>query len=221
MHRHVVSSLGMTRWSPNAALRLEQAALGLFEEAGFSATTVPEIAERAGLTTRTFFRHFADKREVLFLRDREFPAVVAQALSGLPEPLSVEEILRRGLLGAASELEIAREPIARRREIIRSEAHLRERELLKLDRLADAIHAALLNRGVEGTRARLLSRLAALVFDLSVDQWLDSSPADSLSAILMQTWSDLRHALRPRTPSELSSHAKSARSGQRRDPGAR
>jgi hypothetical protein len=56
----------MTRWEPNARGRLEQAALALYGERGFENTTVAEIAARAGLTERTFFRHFADKREVLF-----------------------------------------------------------------------------------------------------------------------------------------------------------
>src|SRR6478752_786039 len=124
----------MTRWSPDAALRLEEAALALFEEAGFSATTVPQIAERAGLTTRTFFRHFSDKRDVLFLRDREFPDVISRVLDAMPDDLPAGELIMRGLLNAAEELDTLREPIARRRRVIRSEAHLRERELLKLDR---------------------------------------------------------------------------------------
>ena len=76
----------MSRWAPDAALRLESAAVELFEEQGYGPTTVPQIAARAGLTTRTFFRHFADKRDVLFLRDREFPDVVGAALAGLPRP---------------------------------------------------------------------------------------------------------------------------------------
>src|SRR6195952_1272374 len=77
--RHPVSSTTvarMARWAPDAAVRLERAALELFAEQGYDATTVPQITERAGLTTRTFFRHFVDKSEVLFLREREFPAVV-------------------------------------------------------------------------------------------------------------------------------------------------
>lgn len=77
----------MSRWAPDAALRLEQAAMELFAEHGYAGTTVPAIAERAGLTTRTFFRHFADKRDVLFLRERELPRSSA-ACSPAPPPAS-------------------------------------------------------------------------------------------------------------------------------------
>jgi len=70
----------MSRWQPDARGRLERAAVELFTEQGFAATTVPQIAARAGLTTRTFFRHFADKREVLFAGDEELPALVARGM---------------------------------------------------------------------------------------------------------------------------------------------
>src|SRR5580704_17920347 len=75
---------GMSRWEPNAAGRLAQAALELYIERGFEQTTVAEIAARAGLTERTFFRHFADKREVLFARSHMLQELVVAAVAGAP-----------------------------------------------------------------------------------------------------------------------------------------
>ncbi len=75
---------GMSRWEPNARGRLEQAALELYVERGFEQTTVAEIAERAGLTERTFFRHFADKREVLFAGAGTLRELLVSAVAGAP-----------------------------------------------------------------------------------------------------------------------------------------
>ncbi len=77
---------GMSRWEPNARGRLEQAALELYCERGFEQTTVAEIAERAGLTERTFFRYFADKREVLFAGGVTLQELLVSAVAGAPSP---------------------------------------------------------------------------------------------------------------------------------------
>ncbi|WP_158861721.1 TetR/AcrR family transcriptional regulator [Leifsonia sp. AG29] len=173
----------MPRWSPNAALRLEESALALFDEQGYQETTVPQIVERAGLTTRTFFRHFADKRDVLFLREREFPKVVGASLAAAPDGARPSELVRFGLRGAALELESLREPIARRHRIIRRESQLRERELLQYDRLADAVRAALLDRGANPREALLLGRLASLAFELGLEQWLSDASRPLADAV--------------------------------------
>lgn len=170
--------------------------MALFELQGYQATTIPQIVERAGLTTRTFFRHFTDKRDVLFLRDREFPAVIADSLSTLPVSLDAVELVEHGLLVAADELDGLRDAIARRRSVIRSDALLRERELLKLDLLGDAIRAALTDRGIPSRDASLLSRVATLTFDLSMERWLDGAATRTLQAVMTETWADLRGALR-------------------------
>lgn len=87
----------MSRWEPKARERLEQAALELFVEVGFAEATVPQITARAGLTTRTFFRHFADKREVLFAAEGELPALVARLMSEAPPDLPPLALIERGL----------------------------------------------------------------------------------------------------------------------------
>ena len=112
----------MPRWSPDAALRLEAAAMSLFERQGFAGTTVPQIAAAAGLTTRTFFRHFADKRDVLFLRDRELPQAVSDFMESVPAESSGAAMVRAGLTAACRGIHGWREPIVRRRRKLRSGA---------------------------------------------------------------------------------------------------
>ncbi|MFG6445911.1 TetR/AcrR family transcriptional regulator [Microbacterium sp. P06] len=182
----------MTRWAPDAALRLEHAATELMEEQGYGPTTVPQIATRAGLTTRTFFRHFADKREVLFLRDREFPEVVARALADFPDDIAPSALVEQGLEVAVAPLEEWRDGVSRRRALVRSEDRLRERELLKSARLSDAVASALTSRGVATLDARLLAALSVVVFDTALDEWLDSTDGTPLASHLRATWIRVR-----------------------------
>ena len=164
----------MARWAPDAAVRLERAAVELFAEQGYDATTVPQITERAGLTTRTFFRHFVDKREVLFLREREFPAVVASVLADAPPSLPPMELVMYGLQTVAErDLSRWRGELAVRRDVLRSDERLRERELLKSTELAAAIAHALVDHGVDAATASMVARVAALLLDVALDDWLD------------------------------------------------
>jgi len=186
----------MPRWSPDAALRLEKAAVSLFETAGFANTTVPQIAAAAGLTTRTFFRHFADKRDVLFLRDREFPEAIRDFLGSLPPGTGPVETVRSGLMVACREIEQWRSQIARRQAIISKEPLLQERDLLRARHLAAAIEASLVDRQVDATEARTLAAVAVTCFELAVQRWLDG-PADStLEGILSTVWGDVHRVMR-------------------------
>src|SRR3954468_19501138 len=122
----------MSRWEPNARGRLERAALDLYSERGFEQTTAAQIAERAGLTERTFFRHYADKREVLFggapLMERFF----VEKLTGAPETAGPLDAIA-ATLEAAGELFADRHAFARQRQaVIMASPELRERELNKL-----------------------------------------------------------------------------------------
>lgn len=168
----------MARWAPDAALRLERAALELFGEQGYAGTSVPQIAARAGLTTRTFFRHFPDKREVLFLRERELPHVVAALVAGAPAFLSPLGLVMHGFQAmAAGPFEAWKKDMQARRAVIGSDQGLRERELLKNILLADVITDALARHGVEGSEARLVARYAVMVFELALTDWLDTDGA--------------------------------------------
>ncbi|MBD8465055.1 TetR/AcrR family transcriptional regulator [Plantibacter sp. CFBP 8798] len=170
----------MARWAPDAALRLESAAMALFADRGFAATTVPEIAEAAGLTTRTFFRHFADKRDVLFLRERELPTVVGRLVAAAPAGLDPLALVMSGLeTVAAGELQRWRDDIAARRAVIRSEPQLRERERLKSAVLTDAMRDGLMESGVTSADAALAASISSALFDASLEQWL-AGPDDVL-----------------------------------------
>lgn len=166
----------MSRWAPDAALRLERAALELFDEQGYAATTVPQITARADLTTRTFFRHFADKREVLFLREREFPTLVATLLAQAPASLSPLALVMYGFERVATDgLDEMRHDLALRRRIIASDSRLRERELLKSSVLAEAIESALAEHGADESTSALLASFAVMLFDQAVSDWLDGN----------------------------------------------
>src|ERR1700751_1964679 len=140
----------MSRWEPNARGRLEQAAVELYRERGFEETTVAEIAERAGLTERTFFRHFADKREILFAGGRQLQDLVVSAVASAPDSATPLEAAAAGIEAAGSMLEERRGRVfaRRRQDIIAASAELRERELHKLAAMAAGVAEALRGRGV-------------------------------------------------------------------------
>lgn len=194
----------MSRWEPNARERLEQAALELYSERGFEQTTVVEIAQRAGLTQRTFFRHFADKREVLFggaevLRD----LLVSNVAAAPPETPPLEAVMLA--LGRAADL-LFRERHAqarRRHAIIAAETNLQERELVKLATLSEALSAGLRQRGVPVSAADLAADTGVLVFKIAFARWIESSRGMDL--LLQETLDELRAVAADRGPA-LSTH---------------
>jgi AcrR family transcriptional regulator len=131
----------MPRWEPDAVGRLQAAAFDLFAEQGFERTTVAEITQRAGLTERTFFNHFADKREVLFGPVSELQReIVAREIASCPGTLAPLDAVVRGLQVAADTMfEARRDAVVRRREIIDANPELQERELARRAALADAL----------------------------------------------------------------------------------
>jgi len=183
----------MSRWEPNARDRLERAAVELFIEQGFAETTVPQITARAGLTTRTFFRHFADKREVLFARDAELPAVVAQIAADAPASLSPMMLIAHALeTVAATRLEGQLAYLRTRRAVIQADEGLRERELRKLSALSDAISRGFRTRGLDELTSILAAQLAVTVFSVTISRWLDQDGAQPLSALVHDTLRALR-----------------------------
>jgi len=183
----------MSRWQPNARERLERAAVELFIEQGFAATTVPQITARAGLTTRTFFRHFADKREVLFARDEELPEFVAQLAADAPASLSPMMLISYALeTVAATRFEGQLDYLRARCAVIQADEGLRERELRKLSVLSDAICQGFRNRGIDELTAILAAQLAVTVFSVTIDRWLDQDGAQPLSELVHDTLRALR-----------------------------
>ncbi|GAB7038941.1 MULTISPECIES: TetR/AcrR family transcriptional regulator [Catenuloplanes] len=186
----------MGRWEPDARQRLEQAALELFAEQGFAATTVPEITARAGLTTRTFFRHFADKREVLFAEDQAAEAAERLLTTAPPDAAPLTLILD-GLRAVATErFEPKREHLRALRAIIRTDDGLRERELHKHAALREAVRTGLLARGLPSTTAALLAEICTTLLFVSVDEWLDRDDDRPLADIIGDTLTALRAVLK-------------------------
>src|SRR5271163_4894197 len=127
----------MARWEPNASERLERAALALFAERGYDATTVAEIADRAGLTKSTFFRHYADKREVLFGGQDVLAELFSGAIRGAPPSATAADCLAAALESAAAIFTADRHDFAPQRQaVIAAHGELQERQLLKRAHLA-------------------------------------------------------------------------------------
>jgi AcrR family transcriptional regulator len=164
----------MGRWEPDARGRLEQAALELYREHGFDSTTVAEIAERAGLTERTFFRHYADKREVLFGGAAVLQDMLVTGVRDAPAGLPAMEAIIAALVAVADGLFEERRDFARQRQaVIASNAELQEREVVKLATLAVAVAGALRERGVSGPAASLAAEAGiGVVFKVGFERWV-------------------------------------------------
>ncbi|TDO32571.1 TetR family transcriptional regulator [Paractinoplanes brasiliensis] len=158
----------MARWDPGAEDRLRKAALELFREQGYDAVTVTQIAERAGLTRRSFFRYFPDKREVFFAGSDQLPPAMADAVraAGGDVFAAVAEV-------GARMVEVIDQP-AERRAIIDGSTELQERERTKMAAVTAAVEGVLRERGVDAVRARLLAQTGVVVFQNAYAQWLGS-----------------------------------------------
>src|SRR3954467_1434893 len=154
----------MSRWEPNAPARLAQAAMELYAEAGYEETTVARIAERAGLTERTFFRHFADKREVLFAGSSNLQDVLVGAVAEAPASAAPMQVVASALDEVSTWFVDRRDFARARQSVISSHPALTERELIKMAHLATALGDALRERGVEDPTARLAAETGIAVF---------------------------------------------------------
>jgi AcrR family transcriptional regulator len=168
----------VARWEPNARGRLEAAALALYGERGFEQTTVAEIAERAGLAERTFFRYFADKREVLFggagvLQDR-----LVTTLAASPPAMAPIDAVAAAVEAAAGTMQERRAFARRRQAVIAATPELQERELIKLATLSAALADTLRQRGVAEPTASLAAEAGIAVFKVAFQRWVDE-PGDS------------------------------------------
>ena len=188
----------VSRWEPDARGRLEEAAAELYAERGFDEATVADVAGRAGLTERTFFRHFADKRDVLFSGSESFQEAFVQPVIDAPQSSSPVEALVSGMSSAGSLLEANRSPeFARRRaRIIAASAELRERELMKFSTLASALSEVLQQRGLSEPAARLLSEVATSLFRVAFDRWIEESNQRGLTELITESLDRLRELLR-------------------------
>jgi len=182
----------MGRWEPDARGRLEQAALALYGEHGFEQTTVAEIAERAGLTERTFFRYFADKREVLFWGAGRLQESLVNAVVGAPDSAPPIDAVMSALQAAGAVFEEGRERSVKREAVIAANAELRERELIKLAKLASALAGALHRRGVKEPTASLAAEAGITVFRIAFERWIHDTSRRDLPQHIRESFAELK-----------------------------
>jgi AcrR family transcriptional regulator len=182
----------MGRWEPGAEGRFRAAAMELFVEHGYEQTTVADIAERAGLTARTFFRYFDDKREVLFHGSERLQQTMVSALKGAPANATAVEAISAALDATGEFFEGNRDFARQRSSVIASNAELRERELIKLATLSGALADALLSRGITQPDASLAAEAGIAVFRVAFGLWVGESEQRSFSEIVSESLARLR-----------------------------
>jgi AcrR family transcriptional regulator len=182
----------MGRWEPDARGRLERAALELFIERGFEQTTVTEIANRAGLTQRTFFRYFADKREVLFWGQGALRELLVGAIASAPDSAAPIDAVAAALEAAGAVLQERREYARQRQAVIAANAGLQERELIKLASLASALADALRQRGVTDPAASLTAEAGIAVFKIAFERWVNGTSQPDLPQLIRESLDELK-----------------------------
>lgn len=166
----------------------------LYAERGYERTTVAEIAQQAGLTERTFFRHFADKREVLFWGSAQLQEAIVGAVESAPSSAAPIEAVAAGIETAAGYLS-DREYSRRRQAIIAVNPTLRERELIKMASLASAIATALRKRGVSDPAASLTAEAGTAVFRIAFERWIADGSRMDFRTSIRESMDELRGAV--------------------------
>ncbi|MFI5843951.1 TetR/AcrR family transcriptional regulator [Catenuloplanes sp. NPDC051500] len=187
----------MARWEAGARERLVVAAVDLFSEQGYDATTVAQIAERAGVTKSTFFRHFPDKRELLVAGQETLSRLLAEGIAEAPANASPLEAVAAGLERASSIMgPVNREFAPRLKAAIASSAELQARDALKSVGLTAAMTTALVARGVPDPIAALASELGSLAFKRGYAEWAEGRGAndDGLAPYALAALAELRAA---------------------------
>src|SRR5580704_2133805 len=185
----------MGRWEPDARGRLAEAAFAVYGERGFEQTTVAEIARRAGLTERTFFRHFADKREVLFAGAEALRELLVETIIHAPDSTQPIDAVAAAIEAAGAFIQEGGELPRQRQAIIAASAELQERELIKLASLSSALAEALRARGVDDPAASLTAEAGITVFRVAFERWINGTDEEDLPALMRASLAELRAVL--------------------------
>jgi AcrR family transcriptional regulator len=186
----IIASMG--RWEPDASSRLRQAAMELYMERGFERTTVAEIAAQAGVTERTFFRYFADKREVFFSGSEQLQQAIVDGVTNAPASASPIEAVTQAFYDAANTYFAERHAFARQRQtLVDAHTELHERELIKFAKMSAAIAEGLRARGVDDQTASIAAETGLLMLKVGFARWIKSSGNTSLSAYMKEALNDL------------------------------
>ncbi|GGP53480.1 TetR/AcrR family transcriptional regulator [Saccharothrix coeruleofusca] len=187
----------MARWQPDTTHRLVVAAVDLFTEQGYDATTVAQIAERAGVTKSTFFRHFSDKRELLVAGQETLSRLLAEGIAEAPANASPLEAVAAGLERASSAMGPANRELGPRLKVaVAASTELQERDALKSVGLAAAMTTALVARDIPEPTAHLAAELGVLAFKRGYAQWSEQDRDDGrgLAHHALAALDDLRAA---------------------------
>ena len=195
----------MSRWEPNARGRLEEAALELYAERGFEQTTVAEIAERAGLSERTFFRHFADKREVLFSGAGSLQELLVNTVAASPDAMAPIDAVAVAIEAAGTLLQQRRDYALRRQSVIAPNTELQERELIKLASLASALADTLRRRGVTEPAASLTAETGIAVFKIAFERWINQANQGDFPQLIRESLRELKAVTGGQRPPAVSS----------------
>jgi AcrR family transcriptional regulator len=182
----------MSRWEPNARGRLEQAALDLYQERGFEQTTVTEIARRAGLTERTFFRYFADKREVLFWGQDMLREIYVRSIEDAPDVAVPIKVIGAALEAVVPVFRERHALVRQRQAVIAANPGLQEREMLKRATLASAMADALRRRGVTDPAASLAAEVGVIAFKTAYARWVSDPGEQDLSQLIRASLDQLK-----------------------------
>jgi AcrR family transcriptional regulator len=185
----------MGRWEPNARGRLAKAALTLYAEQGFEQTTAAEIARSAGLTERTFFRHFADKREVLFYGSDAVRDLLVAAVAEAPPGAGPMDAVSAALQAVGAMIQETPEPARLRHAVVSANPDLRERELVKHAEFAAAIAGALRDRGLPELAASLAAETGVALYRVTFARWIGDPARRDLPELLRESMAELREAL--------------------------
>ena len=185
----------MARWDPGTEQRLIEAALDLFQERGYDAVTVSDIAERAGITRRSYFRHFPDKREVLFANAGRLPVAVGEAVLTAGADVPALTAALHALTEAGTYLTEHVEHARERLEIIKASPELQERDRSKSAALSAALHRALEQRGVTPAVAKATAQVTTIAFTNAYEEWVQQAGGGTFSECLEAATAALRSAL--------------------------
>jgi AcrR family transcriptional regulator len=195
----------MARWEPGARERLIRSAFELFQEQGFAATTVPQIAARAGVTNRTFFRYFGDKREVLFGSEDQAATELRAALAGAPAGLGPADLITWALRLTAREFPAGyRAELRALRGIVESDEGLMERALSKRRVQCALLGDALQERGLRPAQARLLAEASVSALYIAIGEWVQRQDETGIDVLASEALASLRADLDGITPAYSS-----------------
>ena len=173
-----------TRWKPDPKSRLYEAAVLLFAEQGYSATSTAAIAAAAGLTERTFFRHFQDKKEVLFRDEDQIRTLLVQAIGSARHAEPTVAVVIRGLNAVCDFLQVHRDALRARSRIIQSSSDLQERERSKLTSWSSTVADAMMQRGTAREDAYIAAETGIALLNLAFRDWVENESTDMLARLL-------------------------------------